>query len=111
MAKNLISANSEYTRNNSRDGLCFGIIEIPRYFSIPGRTITIAVPKKLQVTMWKMDSVNQRSNGLNDSIDHDNYDMFHFTSQQHISSHYVFQASGNFDVADLQSQTVILFSQ
>ena len=111
MAQNLTFAYLAYTKNNSKDGLCFGIIEIPRYFSIPGRTITIAVPKKLQVTMWKMDSVNQGSNGLNDSVDHDDYDMFHFTSQRQISSHYVFQASGNFDVADLQSQTVILFSQ
>ena len=98
---------SEYTKNGSVDNLVFGMIEIPRYYSIPGRTITVAVPKELGVTMWKMDSVTSGSNG---SFHHDDFDMFHFTSTQQISNHYVFQARGRFNTSNLKSQTVILFS-
>ena len=85
------------------------MIEIPRYYSIPGRTITIAIPKELGVTMWKMDSVTPVSNTI-DGFTHAEYDMFHFTSTQQISNHYVFQARGHFNRTDLKSRTVILFS-
>lgn len=86
------------------------MIEIPRYYSIPGRTITVAVPKEFGVTMWKMDSVTAGSNEINGSFNHADYDMFHFTSTKQISNHYVFQARGKFNTFDLKSKTVILFS-
>ena len=86
------------------------MIEIPRYFSIPGRTITVAIPKELGATLWKMDSVTPRSNGVNGAFSHADYDMFQFTSAQQISNHYVFQTRGQFNISDLKSKTVILFS-
>ena len=69
---------SEFKDISTNDIVTYGIIEIPRYYSISSRKITIAIPKILGTAVWKMDSVNQRSKS-DKNLKHNDYDMFVFS--------------------------------
>ena len=83
------------------------MIEIPQYYSISGRKITIAVPTKFYVTDWSMDVVGKK---VESSKKFQNYNLFEFKTTKSIRHHYIFKTSGNFNIEQLKSQTIILIS-
>ena len=88
--------------------MTFGIIEIPQFSAIDGKKITVAIPKRLGIHTFDINSAMKRVKSDKNLL-HENYDMFHFRTTKKITNYYVFQTeSTNFTV--LKSEAVILIS-
>ena len=85
------------------------MIQIPQSSPINEKKITVAIPKRLRIRSWDMNSVKKRSKPDQNLVD-DDYDMFNFRAFKKLTNHYIFQTSTeNLDA--LKSEAVILISQ
>ena len=84
------------------------MIQIPQFSTINNKKITVAIPKRLAVNSWEMNSVKKTSKSTK-NLSHEDYDMFQFRVLKKVSNYYVFQTTTQL-VDDLKSETVILIS-
>ena len=84
------------------------MIQIPQFSTITNKKITVAIPKRLGVNSWEMNSVKKASKSKKTLV-HENYDMFQFRVLKKVSNYYVFQTTTQL-LDDLKSETVILIS-
>ena len=92
------------------------MIQIPQFSTINNKKITVAIPKRIRVNSWEMNSVKKVSKSAK-SLVHEAYDMFQFRVLKNVSNYYVFQATHRLfeefpdkDMKILKSETVILIS-
>lgn len=88
--------------------ITYGVIQIPQFSTITNKKITVAIPKRLGVNSWEMNSVKKASKSKKTLV-HENYDMFQFRVLKKVSNYYVFQTTTQL-LDDLKSETVILIS-
>ena len=88
--------------------MTFGIIEIPQFSAINGKKITVAIPKRLEIHSFDINSAMKRANSDKNLL-HEDYDMFHFRITEQITHYYVFQTQST-NLNDLKSEAVILIS-
>ena len=98
----------EYANPTTNENMTFGVIEIPQFSTIDDRKISVAIPKRLGIQSFEINSAMTRAKS-DKNIVHEDYDMFHFRTMNKITNYYVFQTqSTNFN--DLKSEAVILIS-
>ena len=92
------------------------MIQIPQFSTINNKKITVAIPKRIRVNSWEMNSVKKVSKSAKNLV-HEAYDMFQFRVLKKVSNYYVFQATHRLfeefpdkDMKILKSETVILIS-
>ena len=88
--------------------ITYGVIPIPQISTANNKKITIAIPKRLGVNSWEMNSVKKVSK-LAKNLEHEDYDMFQFRILKRVSNYYVFQTTSQL-IDNLKSETVILIS-
>ena len=87
--------------------ITYGVIQIPQFATINNKKITVAVPKRLAVNSWEMNSVKKTSKSAK-NLSHEDYDMFQFRVLKKVN-YYVFQTTTQL-LDGLKSETVILIS-
>ena len=90
------------------ENMTFGVIEIPQFSTIDDKKITIAIPKRLGIHSFDINSAMRREKSDKNLL-HEDYDMFHFRTTKKITNYYVFQTQRT-NFADLKSEAVILIS-
>ena len=92
------------------------MIPIPLISTANNKKITIAIPKRLRVNSWEMNSVKKASKSAKNLV-HEAYDMFQFRVLKKVSNYYVFQATHRIfeefpekTMKILKSEAVILIS-
>ena len=88
--------------------MTFGVIEIPQFSTIDDRKITVAIPKRLGIHSFDINSVMKRAKS-DKNLMHEDYDMFHFRTMKKITNYYVFQTQSS-KFTELKSEAVILIS-
>ena len=88
--------------------MTFGVIEIPQFSTIDDRKITVAIPKRLGIRSFDINSAMKRVKSDKNLL-HEDYDMFHFRTTKKITNHYVFQTQST-NLSVLKSEAVILIS-
>ena len=92
----------------TNENMTFGVIEIPQFSTIDDTKLTVAIPKRLEIDSFEINSVKKRANSDKNPL-HEDYDMFHFRVLKKITNYYVFKTQ-NTNFNDLKSDTVILIS-
>jgi len=98
----------EYANPTTNENMTFGVIEIPQLSTIDNRKISVAIPKRLGIQSFEINSALTRAKS-DRNILHQDYDLFHFRTMNKITNYYVFQTQ-NSNLTDLKSEAVILIS-
>ena len=88
--------------------MTFGVIEIPQFSTIDDNKISVAIPKRLGIHSFDINSAIKRAKSDKNLL-HGDYDMFHFRTTKKITNHYVFQTQRT-NLTVLKSEAVILIS-